>query len=105
MGSTRRWRRAPRRGGKGVAKGILVLEEKITPLCLSKVRCFVADARTHQRCYIVEMMGADGGFHALHSCIGGGAHYAALVDPLSDEELARVATAVDRRKGDKSKMY
>ena len=65
----------------------------------------MADARTHQRCYIVEMMGADGGFHALHSCIGGGAHYAALVDPLSDEELARVATAVDRRKGDKSKMY
>ena len=32
-----------------------------------KVRCFVADARTHQRCYIVEMMGADGGFHALNS--------------------------------------
>ena len=59
-----------------------------------------ADARTHQRCYIVEMMGADGGFHALHSCIGGGAHYAALVDPLSDEELARVATAVDRRNGE-----
>ena len=78
-----------------------MVQGKLTRLCLSKVRCFVADARTHQRCYIVEMMGADGGFHALHSCIGGGAHYAALVDPLSDEELTRVATAVDRRKGDK----
>ena len=65
----------------------------------------MADARTHQRCYIVEMMGADGGFHALHSCIGGGAHYAVLVEPLSDEELARVATAVDRRNGSNSKMY
>ena len=83
----------------------MILDWKITSLCLSEVRCFVADARTHQRCYIVEMMGADGGFHALHSCIGGGAHYAALVDPLSDEELARVATAVDRRNGGSSKIY
>ena len=62
-----------------------------------KVRSFVADAHTHQRCYIVEMMGADGGFHALHSCIGGGAHYAALVDPLPREELERIARAVDQR--------
>ena len=43
-----------------------------------KVRCYVADAYTHHRCYIVEMMGAMGGYHALHSCIGAGAHLAVL---------------------------
>ena len=43
-------------------------------------------------------MGADGGFHALHSCIGGGAHYACLKDPLAEEELIRVAKAVSTRR-------
>ena len=31
-----------------------------------KIRCYMADARTHRRLYIVEMMGASGGYHALH---------------------------------------
>lgn len=43
-----------------------------------KVRCYLADAKTHHRCYFVEMMGAMGGFHALHSCVGAGAHLAVL---------------------------
>lgn len=43
-----------------------------------KVRCYLADAYTHHRCYIVEMMGAMGGYHALHSCVGAGAHLAVL---------------------------
>ncbi len=43
-----------------------------------KVRCYLADAQTHHRCYIVEMMGAMGGYHALHSCVGAGAHLAVL---------------------------
>lgn len=43
-----------------------------------KIRCYMADARTHHRCYIIEMMGAQGGYHALHSCLGAGAHLAVL---------------------------
>ena len=42
----------------------------------SGIRRFVADADTHQRCYVIEMMGSKSGAHALHSCIGGGGHYA-----------------------------
>ena len=30
-----------------------------------KIRCYIADAYTHKRCYIKEMMGAAGGYHAL----------------------------------------
>ena len=56
------------------------------------------DAYTHQRCYIKEMMGADGGFHALHSCVGAGAHYAALREPLDKKELERIAVAVSKRR-------
>ena len=63
-----------------------------------KIRGYVADAYTHQRAYLIEMMGADGGFHALHSCIGAGAHYAALKEPLPDEELRRVAMAITERR-------
>lgn len=63
-----------------------------------KLKCYIADAYTHQRCYIKEMMGADGGFHALHSCVGAGAHYAALREPLSKAELDRVAVAVSKRR-------
>jgi len=44
------------------------------------------------------MMGADGGFHALHSCIGAGAHFAVLVDPLPEAELTRIAKAIDARR-------
>jgi 6-phosphofructokinase len=43
-----------------------------------KIRCYMADARTHKRIYIIEMMGADGGFHAMHSALGAGAHLAVL---------------------------
>lgn len=43
-----------------------------------KVRCYLADAFTHHRCYIVEMMGAMGGYHALNSAVGAGAHLAVL---------------------------
>lgn len=43
-----------------------------------KVRCYLADAYTHHRCYIVEMMGAMGGYHALNSAVGAGAHLAVL---------------------------
>ncbi|MCR4316222.1 MAG: 6-phosphofructokinase [Planctomycetes bacterium] len=41
-----------------------------------KIRCYLADARTHERFYFIEMMGARGGFHALHSCLGARAHLA-----------------------------
>eukprot|EP00939_MAST-03C_sp_MAST-3C-sp1_P004371 g4371.t1 len=63
-----------------------------------KLRCYLADAHTHRRCYIKEMMGADGGFHALYSCVGAGAHYAALDDPLSDAELVRIARKISERR-------
>jgi 6-phosphofructokinase len=43
-----------------------------------KIRCYMADSRTHKRIYIIEMMGARGGYHALHSCLGAGAHLAVL---------------------------
>jgi len=43
-----------------------------------KVRGYLADSLTHHRCYIIEMMGANGGYHALNSCIGAGAHLAVL---------------------------
>jgi 6-phosphofructokinase len=57
-----------------------------------KIRCYMADARTHHRCYIVEMMGAMGGFHALNSCIGAGAHLAVL--PSSHCDVKKVAKAL-----------
>ena len=43
-----------------------------------KIAAYAADARAHKRIYIVEMMGARAGFHALHSCIGGRGHMAVL---------------------------
>ncbi len=43
-----------------------------------KIRCYMADSRTHKRIYIIEVMGAHGGYHALHSCLGAGAHLAVL---------------------------
>lgn len=63
-----------------------------------KLRCYCADAFTHQRCYIKEMMGAEGGYHALHSAVGAGAHYAALSKSLTRPELERVAKAISRRR-------
>jgi 6-phosphofructokinase 1 len=57
-----------------------------------KIRCYLADARTHHRCYMIEMMGAHGGYHALHSCLGAGADLAVL--PSSNYNLKKVAAAL-----------
>jgi 6-phosphofructokinase/CheY-like chemotaxis protein len=60
-----------------------------------KIRCYMADARTHHRTYIVEMMGASGGFHALHSCLGSRAHLAVLPNSVVDHK--KVVEALNRR--------
>jgi len=60
-----------------------------------KIRCYLADARTHKRVYIIELMGADGGFHALHSCIGGRAHYAAL--PGMSADCKKIIEALNKK--------
>jgi 6-phosphofructokinase len=59
-----------------------------------KIRCYMADARTHDRFYFIEMMGAQGGYHALHSCLGAGAHLAVL--PSSDYDLKKIAKALEK---------
>lgn len=68
-----------------------------------KIAAYEADARTHKRIYIVEMMGAKAGFHALHSCIGGRGHLAVLpgmdidhaktVDLLNSKQSAVIVVA------------
>jgi 6-phosphofructokinase/FixJ family two-component response regulator len=60
-----------------------------------KIRRYMADARTHKRVYIVEMMGANSGFHALHSCLGSRAHLAVL--PNSVIEHKKVVAAINKR--------
>ncbi len=60
-----------------------------------KIRSYMADARTHKRCYIIEMMGARGGYHALHSCLGAGAHLAVL--PSSRYDMKALARALEKR--------
>jgi len=60
-----------------------------------KIRCYMADARTHKRIYIVEMMGANSGYHALHSCLGARAHMAVLPNSVIDHKA--VAEALNRR--------
>ena len=60
-----------------------------------KIRCFMADARTHKRTYIVEMMGANSGFHALHSCLGARAHLAVLPNSVIDPK--KVVEALNRK--------
>ena len=60
-----------------------------------KIRSYMADARTHKRVYIIEMMGAQGGFHALHSCLGARAHLAVL--PNSVIDYRKVAESINRR--------
>lgn len=60
-----------------------------------KIRCYMADARTHNRFYFIEMMGAEGGYHALHSCLGAGAHLAVL--PSSDFDLQEIAKAMQKQ--------
>eukprot|EP00455_Lapot_gusevi_P040988 TRINITY_DN4704_c0_g1_i5.p1 TRINITY_DN4704_c0_g1~~TRINITY_DN4704_c0_g1_i5.p1 ORF type:complete len:406 (+),score=153.18 TRINITY_DN4704_c0_g1_i5:165-1220(+) len=61
-----------------------------------KIRCFIADASTHHRCYIIEMMGRDGGYHALHSCLGAGAELAVM--PNSSVNLPKLAQLINERK-------
>ena len=53
-----------------------------------KIRCYMADSRTHKRIYIIEMMGARGGYHALRSCLGADAHLAVL--PKSNYNLKEI---------------
>ncbi len=60
-----------------------------------KIRCYMADARTHKRVYIVEMMGANSGFHALHSCLGSRAHMAVLPNSVIDHK--KVVKAINKR--------
>jgi len=60
-----------------------------------KIRRYMADARTHKRVYIIEMMGANSGFHALHSCLGSRAHLAVLPNSVVDHR--KVAGAINKR--------
>jgi 6-phosphofructokinase len=57
-----------------------------------KIRSYMADSRTHKRIYFIEMMGARGGYHALLSCLGAGAHLAVL--PNSDYNLKDIITSM-----------
>jgi 6-phosphofructokinase 1 len=60
-----------------------------------KIRRYMADARTHKRFYFIEMMGARGGYHALHSCLGAGAHLAVL--PSSSHDLSKIIASLKQR--------
>ena len=60
-----------------------------------KIRRYMADARTHKRVYIIEMMGANSGFHALHSCLGSRAHLALLPNSVIDHK--KVVEAINKR--------
>jgi len=60
-----------------------------------KIRGYMADARAHGRCYIIEMMGARGGYHALHSCLGAGAHLAVL--PNSTHDIDKLVKVINPR--------
>ena len=60
-----------------------------------KIRRYMADARTHKRVYIIEMMGANSGFHALHSCLGSRAHLAVLPNSVIDHK--KVAEAINKK--------
>jgi 6-phosphofructokinase 1 len=60
-----------------------------------KIRSYMADARSHHRMYIIEMMGRDGGYHALRSCLGAGADLAVL--PNFDYDIAKIAKALQRK--------
>jgi 6-phosphofructokinase/FixJ family two-component response regulator len=60
-----------------------------------KIRRYMADARTHKRIYVIEMMGANSGFHALHSCLGSRAHMAVLPNSVIDHK--KVVEAINKR--------
>lgn len=66
-----------------------------TEMGSEKIRCYMADARTHKRIYVIEMMGASSGFHALHSCLGSRAHLAVL--PSSEIDHKKVVEALNKR--------
>lgn len=60
-----------------------------------KISCYMADARTHKRTYVLEMMGASSGFHALHSCLGSRAHLAVLPNSVIDHK--KVVEALNKK--------
>lgn len=60
-----------------------------------KIRSYMADARSHHRLYIIEMMGRDGGYHALRSCLGAGADLAVL--PSFEYDIQKIAQALKRK--------
>ena len=60
-----------------------------------KIHRYMADGRTHDRIYIIEMMGAEGGYHALHSCLGAGAHLAVL--PRVKYNIKKIATNLNNK--------
>jgi 6-phosphofructokinase len=60
-----------------------------------KIRSYMADARTHKRFYFIEMMGARGGFHALYSSLGAGAHLAVV--PSSNLNLKSICRELEKR--------
>lgn len=60
-----------------------------------KIRSYLADARTHDRIYLIEMMGANGGYHALHACLGAGAHLAVI--PGGKYDYQKLAEAINHR--------
>lgn len=60
-----------------------------------KIRSYLSDARSHKRVYIIEMMGAKGGFHALHSCLGAHAHLAVL--PGIEYDMKAIANGINHR--------
>ncbi|NTW49942.1 MAG: cyclic nucleotide-binding domain-containing protein [Chlorobiales bacterium] len=70
-------------------------EQTAVEVGAEKISGYMADARTHHRCYIIEMMGREGGYHALHSCLGSGAHLAVLPD--SHYDMKRIAHAIEKR--------
>jgi 6-phosphofructokinase len=63
----------------------------------NKLRSYLADARTHERAYFIEMMGRQGGFHCLYSCLGSGAHLAVMPGQQQELDLAQVARVVTGR--------
>ena len=60
-----------------------------------QLRCFLGDAHTHHRVYLLEMMGREGGYHALFSALGAGADLAVM--PNSQIDLPRLARTLDAR--------
>ncbi|TNE71493.1 cyclic nucleotide-binding domain-containing protein [bacterium] len=60
-----------------------------------KIRSYMADARSHHRTYIIEMMGRDGGYHALKSCLGAGGDMAVL--PNFNYDINQIAHSLKKK--------